>query len=117
MLPVAPGITIEARYVPGRDGLHLGGDWYDAFTLPNGRVLLAVGDVVGRGPLATAAMSRLRAMLEVYALEGSTPRAVLERLNRCAEIAGHELGDLDGVGGRALPQVVGHHPQAESPRV
>jgi anti-sigma regulatory factor (Ser/Thr protein kinase) len=118
VLPVAPGLTIEARYIPGGDGLHLGGDWYDAFSLPNGRVVLAIGDVVGRGPLATAAMSRLRAMLEVYALEGSSPRAVLERLNQSAEIAGHDdvaavtVLTIDPASGRVEIATAGHPPVA-----
>lgn len=118
VLPVVPGLTIEARYVPGGNGLRLGGDWYDAFTLPNGRVLLAIGDVVGRGPLATAAMSRLRTMLEVYALEGSSPRAVLERLNQCAEMAGHDdvatvaVLTIDPPSGRVEIATAGHPPLA-----
>ena len=51
-LPSLPGVTVDARYFPGSCGLSFAGDWYDACTLPDGRLFLAAGDVVGRGPAA-----------------------------------------------------------------
>ena len=41
----------------------MGGDWYDAFSLPDGRLVLVVGDVMGKGVSAAAGMGRLRAAL------------------------------------------------------
>jgi hypothetical protein len=40
-----------ARYEPASDTLEVGGDWYDVIALPNGRIGVVVGDVVGRGLL------------------------------------------------------------------
>lgn len=39
---------------------HVGGDWYDAFTLSDGATALAVGDVVGHDLEAAAGMAQLR---------------------------------------------------------
>jgi serine phosphatase RsbU (regulator of sigma subunit)/anti-sigma regulatory factor (Ser/Thr protein kinase) len=80
-LPEAPGIRLAARYVPASGG-DVGGDWYDAFTLPGGALVLAIGDVVGRGVGAAASMSRLRNALRAYALDARSPTEVLERMNR-----------------------------------
>jgi len=81
-LPDVPGITIAGRYVPGTEGLRIGGDWYDALVMPDGRLFLAIGDVVGHGIRAASAMGRMRVALQVYALEGLSPAAMLDRLNR-----------------------------------
>jgi anti-sigma regulatory factor (Ser/Thr protein kinase) len=53
--------------------------------MPGGRILLAVGDVVGHGERAAAAMGQLRNALRAYASDGLGPSAVLERLNRLGE--------------------------------
>ncbi|MGQ0575543.1 MAG: SpoIIE family protein phosphatase [Pseudonocardia sp.] len=68
-LPVPSGARLAARYRVANAERHAGGDWFDALTLPGGRIALAVGDVVGHGPAAAAAMSRLRPVL-VEALAG-----------------------------------------------
>lgn len=74
------GISISARYVPA-DG-DLGGDWYDVFELPGGRLGLVMGDVVGHGLDAAIVMGRLRSALRAYALEHDDPAEVLSRLDR-----------------------------------
>jgi serine phosphatase RsbU (regulator of sigma subunit)/anti-sigma regulatory factor (Ser/Thr protein kinase) len=81
-LPDVPGVAVTGRYVPGTKGLRIGGDWYDAIVLPDGRLFLAIGDVVGHGVRAASAMGRMRIALQVYALEGLRPGAMLDRLNR-----------------------------------
>ena len=48
-LPSLPGVQLAGRYLPGMAELEVGGDWYDAIVLPNGRFGLVVGDVVGKG--------------------------------------------------------------------
>ena len=48
-LPALPGVQLAGRYLPGTAELEVGGDWYDAIVLPNGRLGLVVGDVVGKG--------------------------------------------------------------------
>ena len=78
---VAPdGISVAARYVPA-DG-DLGGDWYDVFDLPGGRLGVVMGDVVGHGLEAAIVMGRLRSALRAYALEHEDPAEVLTRLDR-----------------------------------
>jgi PAS domain S-box-containing protein len=81
-LPTLPGLRIAARYEPGGSGVHVGGDWYDAIPLDDGRVGLAMGDVVGHGLGAAALMGQLRYAARAYALEGHPPAAVLDRLDR-----------------------------------
>src|SRR5829696_2133109 len=80
-LPDLPAVALTGRYLPAASA-QLGGDWYDAFQLPDGRLGMAIGDVVGRGFHAAAIMGQLRSGLRAYALDGMAPAAVLERLNR-----------------------------------
>jgi len=87
-LPDLPGISIAARYLPARREAEVGGDWYDAFPLPDGRLALVMGDVAGRGVEAAAVMGQIQNALRAYALEGHGPAAVLERLNRVVELRG-----------------------------
>jgi serine phosphatase RsbU (regulator of sigma subunit)/anti-sigma regulatory factor (Ser/Thr protein kinase) len=81
-LPEVPGLEIAARYRPGADDAHVGGDWYDVVLLPHGRVGVAIGDVVSRGVRAAAVMGQMRIGLRAYALEGDGPGPVLDRLDR-----------------------------------
>ncbi|MFJ9849117.1 PP2C family protein-serine/threonine phosphatase [Streptomyces sp. NPDC101150] len=77
-LPRVPGVRLAVRHSTGPRG---GGDWYDALSLPDGALGLAVGSVTGSGPSAVAAMGRLRASLRAYAvMEGEDPVAVLSDL-------------------------------------
>jgi serine phosphatase RsbU (regulator of sigma subunit)/FixJ family two-component response regulator/anti-sigma regulatory factor (Ser/Thr protein kinase) len=80
-LPQIPGLALDARYLPGRHEA-VGGDWYDAFTLPSGQLGLAMGDVAGRGVWAAAVMGQLRNALRAFALDGDPPALVAARLNR-----------------------------------
>ncbi|WP_433503513.1 ATP-binding SpoIIE family protein phosphatase [Pseudonocardia halophobica] len=79
-LPVVPGLELAARYVPG-DGGEVGGDWYDVFDLPSGRLCVVVGDVVGRGLQASVAMGRLRSAVRAYALLTEDPAELLRKLD------------------------------------
>ena len=67
------------------DGLDVGGDWYDAFVLDDDRIALVVGDVVGRGLHAAAAMGQLRSAVRALAMADSGPAELLERLDRFVE--------------------------------
>lgn len=64
-LPVVPYIDIAARYLTASRDQAAGGDWFDALPLDDGRMALIVGDVVGHGVAASAAMGQLRAALEL----------------------------------------------------
>lgn len=79
-LPEVAEVQLVGRYVPA-SGNAVGGDWYDAFPLPDGTIALAVGDVVGHGLHAAAVMARLRNALRAYAVHGLRPEEVVEALN------------------------------------
>ncbi|WP_354701043.1 hypothetical protein DSM112329_01350 [Paraconexibacter sp. AEG42_29] len=80
-LPVTPGLAIATHFEAGGEGTQVGGDWFDTFTLPGGRIGLLVGDVSGRGVDAASRMGQLRSVARAYALEGHPPTEVVERLN------------------------------------
>ncbi|HEX2053505.1 MAG TPA: SpoIIE family protein phosphatase, partial [Actinomycetota bacterium] len=82
VLPKMPGLQAAARYLPAVPGVEVGGDWYDLITLPDGSVVVIVGDVVGRGTVAAGTMGQLCHALRAYALENPSPSEMLGRLNR-----------------------------------
>jgi serine phosphatase RsbU (regulator of sigma subunit)/anti-sigma regulatory factor (Ser/Thr protein kinase) len=84
-LPEVDGVTFAARYLPGESGVDVGGDWYDAFALPDGRIALVVGDVVGKGVQAAATMGQLRNSLRAFASEHDDPGEVVRRLSRMVD--------------------------------
>jgi sigma-B regulation protein RsbU (phosphoserine phosphatase) len=59
-LPRLPGVQLAARYVTAENRL-VGGDWYDAFTVPSGQLWLVVGDVAGHGLNAAVVMGGSKA--------------------------------------------------------
>src|SRR5262249_29299923 len=79
-----PDVQIAARYEAGSANMEVGGDWYDSFALPHGRIGLAVGDVVGHGIEAAASMGRLRSAFGALASDGAAPAELLSRLDRFA---------------------------------
>jgi PAS domain S-box-containing protein len=81
-LPSVPGLVLTARYLPVTRNMEIGGDWYDAFRLPDQRLAVAVGDVMGKGLAAAAGMGRVRNALRALALTDPRPAAVLGGLDR-----------------------------------
>lgn len=80
--PTVPGVSLAVRYRPAQSGVAVGGDWYDAFELPNTDLVLAVGDVAGHDISAAATMGQLRAALRAIAFdEALRPGGVLSRLD------------------------------------
>ena len=79
-LPDVPGIALRATYKPV--SIEVGGDWYDAFRLPDGKLAVAAGDVMGKGLTAAAGMGRVRNALRALALTDPRPAAVLAGLDR-----------------------------------
>ena len=79
----AVGKHFEAfgSYLAGTSTLGVGGDWYDVVELPDGRVFLTVGDVVGRGASAAAVMARVRAVMSVLAARATDAGELLSALD------------------------------------
>jgi len=116
-LPDVPGIVLEASYLPVTSNMEIGGDWYDAFVLADGRLAVAVGDVMGKGVTAAAGMGRVRNALRALALTDPRPAAVLTGLDRL--FAATELEEqvttvayvvIDPVTGEGMSGNAGHLP-------
>ncbi len=76
-----PDLQVAVRYRPAETEQLVGGDWYDAVMLPNGLVLLCVGDVAGHGIEAATSMVVLRNALRGLAVTGAGPGQLLSWLN------------------------------------
>ncbi|GAA2660975.1 SpoIIE family protein phosphatase [Nonomuraea recticatena] len=81
-LPVVKGLELAQRFRSGSRHVQVGGDWYDAFVLQDGRVAAVVGDVMGKGVKAAAGMGRIRNAMRALALTNPPPAAVLGGLDR-----------------------------------
>jgi serine phosphatase RsbU (regulator of sigma subunit) len=118
--PAQPEHTeVAVRYQPAGEGAHIGGDWYDAFALPDGRLTVVVGDVTGHDRQAAAAMSEIRSLLRgiSYALL-EPPALVLTGLQEAmqafavdiyATVVLAQIGQ-DPAGGRSLSWSNAGHP-------
>jgi anti-sigma regulatory factor (Ser/Thr protein kinase) len=87
-LPQVPGLRFSAKYLPAGSGVKIGGDWYDAFQMPDGRVAFVIGDVTGRGVLAASVMAELRTALRAFAMEGHDVAVVMSHLNELVSSMG-----------------------------
>ncbi|WP_433340713.1 SpoIIE family protein phosphatase [Streptomyces sp. CA-253872] len=83
--PEAAGLDIACRYLPGNEATEVGGDWFDVIELPGHRTALVVGDVMGRGLRAAAAMGELRTAVRTLALLDLEPAEVLSHLDEIAQ--------------------------------
>lgn len=84
-LPEVAGVRLAASYEVAGIGVQVGGDWYDAFAMSDGRLGIVVGDVTGRGIRAASAMGQLRTLTRAFALGGDgqrSPGDALTLLNR-----------------------------------
>jgi len=80
-LPEVDGLEFASRFVTA-ETYGVGGDWFDAFKLPDDRIGIVMGDVAGAGLRAAVVMGRLRSALRAYALESEAPGEALARLHR-----------------------------------
>ncbi|MBM7168322.1 SpoIIE family protein phosphatase [Streptomyces sp. G44] len=83
----SPGLQIAVRYRPAESDSMVGGDWYDAVTLPSKQIMLCVGDVAGHGIQAATSMVVLRNAMRGLAVTGAGPAQLLSWLN----IVAHHL--------------------------
>jgi Serine phosphatase RsbU, regulator of sigma subunit len=120
MLPTLPehlpGLEIAARYQPSRDGLDIGGDWYDAFFLPDGAVALEIGDVQGHDVDAAVFMGQVRSSMRAIAAHNPDPGTVLTRTNEllvamdAPRFASCTMLHLDPHDGQVIGTSAGHVP-------
>jgi serine phosphatase RsbU (regulator of sigma subunit) len=76
-----PGLRTVVRYLPASRASRVGGDWYITAEMPDGSVLVAIGDVGGHGLEAAAGMARLRGALAGLAITGASPDRLVGWLN------------------------------------
>jgi PAS domain S-box-containing protein len=77
-LPKIANLEMRAIYVPGHGEAQIGGDWYDAFRLNDGRVVVSIGDVVGSGVDAAVTMSNMRQVIRGAAQIQADPVIMLD---------------------------------------
>ncbi len=77
--PRIPGVNLSGFYRPAAEGQDVGGDFYDAFSIEEGRFAFSIGDVCGKGPQAAALTALAR--YTIRALGDRDPASILERLN------------------------------------
>jgi serine phosphatase RsbU (regulator of sigma subunit) len=81
-LPECPGYAFAAGYHPALEEAEVGGDFYDVFSLPDGKIGLLLGDVSGKGLEAAHYATMARYTARAYALQTASPGEVLTRLNQ-----------------------------------
>ncbi len=114
-------IQIATAYITGSEAMQVGGDWYEIFHAPDGRVVVVVGDVVGHNAEAAAAMGQLRAGLLAMTPFVDGPNQLLCELDRFAQR--HQITNfatalcifLDASTGAIQYSCAGHPPAAVCP--
>lgn len=76
-----PRLDVAGRYLPGTQGIDVGGDWYDVVEAGDG-LALVIGDVQGRGVQAAATMGQLRSAVRAFAVGDHSPDEVMSGTNR-----------------------------------
>jgi sigma-B regulation protein RsbU (phosphoserine phosphatase) len=72
------GLEVDARLEPAQ---HVGGDLFEVRRLADGRLLVAVGDVSGKGIPAALFMAVTMTILRSMARQGHSPEDILRQLN------------------------------------
>jgi serine phosphatase RsbU (regulator of sigma subunit) len=92
--PVVDGLVFDVLYQPLAAIEQLGGDWYDVFTLPDGRIAFSLGDVCGRGPGSAVKMAQAKQAIHVAAsleINDPMPIAVLDQTNKVIFLNGNDV--------------------------
>lgn len=90
-LPRFDRLHLSADYRPGKSEATIGGDWYDAFAIDGGRIVLTVGDVLGNGLRAAIVMTKLRQAMQAAAMLDADPNVILDVADKTLR-----LHDSDG---------------------
>lgn len=115
-LPTVPGLAFSATYSPGLSEARVGGDWYDAFELGDGRIVVSIGDVTGRGLQAAVIMGKMRQAIKTLALYESDPSRLLDIVDRELKRSDPEalvtalVGVFDSVQSTLAYATAGHPP-------
>lgn len=115
-LPLLEHVKFSASYSAASESQRVGGDFYDAFELPDGRVALTIGDVTGHGLQAAVIMGEIRQALRAAAFERAEPSAILDRASRLLVASGRTVfvtaifGVLDTQTGHFAYSTAGHPP-------
>ena len=113
-LPVDDRLAFDADYLPGAEEAIVGGDWYDAFRLPDGRIAFSIGDVAGHGLRAAIVMGEVRQAFRAASLNPKSPSRVLERANTIVNMRANPVmvtatfGIVDPAEGRITYASAGH---------
>lgn len=81
-LPARPDLRFDALYITAEREALIGGDWYDAFELPDGSIVISIGDVMGHGVRAAVTAGRIRHGIFAMAFDVTDPATILVKLNR-----------------------------------
>ncbi|OIK00415.1 diguanylate cyclase [Streptomyces sp. MUSC 14] len=114
-LSTHPRVETAGRYLPGTQGMDVGGDWYDVVEAGDG-IALVIGDVQGHGVQAAATMGQLRSAVRAFALGDRPPDEVMCGTNRLlidldpGQFASCCYLRLDPATGRAVVARAGHPP-------
>ncbi len=130
--PVVDGLAFDVLYQPAAAIEQLGGDWFDIFKLPDGRVAFSLGDVCGRGLGAAVKMGQAKQAIKVAAslqINDPMPIAVLDQTNKVIFLNNHQVefttaiyGVIDMASRKVTYASAGHHPpilakRGEKPRI
>ena len=81
-LPEIDGLELDSFSAPANRPELVGGDFHDAFQLADGRVVLLIGDVMGKGFTAAGLTETVRASVRALALVSFSPERILGKVNR-----------------------------------
>jgi PAS domain S-box-containing protein len=116
--PSVAGVKFDTHYRSTNVLERLGGDWYDIFTLPDGRIAFSLGDVCGHGIDAAVKMGEAKQAIIVAACLGDpAPGRVFEFANKVIFLNGHDVsmatalyGIIDTTRRTVTYASAGHHP-------
>lgn len=115
-LPKIPGFVFRAIYEAGKAEALVGGDWFDAFTIGDGRIVVSIGDVAGSGLSAAVTMAGVRQAIRGAAHVRPEPGVMLEAAERAMLEDATErfvtafVGVIDPAAATIAYQSAGHPP-------
>ncbi len=116
-LPVLPEIEATSVYLPAGAEAEIGGDYFDLFRGPDGRIVFAIGDVCGKGIEAATKTSMLKYAVRGLVAAGLETDRVMTEVNKMVSESGKTsdivtlwLGMLDAESGEIVYANGGHPP-------